>query len=121
MSTVTLRANLKALRVRPAREPGDKPVLEIVLRSEVDSTTIQLTSKAGKDMTVAFTPDPELQPELPLPERYTVTDPDGIVISSELGTNGVDHEPYWQEQTGVGTSAIAQGRRRRRGTVSSEQ
>jgi hypothetical protein len=61
---VELRANLKALRIRPAREPGDKPVLEVVLRSEVNEATIAIAAKAGKDLTCFLVPDPELQPGL---------------------------------------------------------
>ncbi len=78
---ITLRANLKALRIRPARESGDKPVLEVVLRTEVDPTSFYLAAKAGKDMTVEFIPDPELQPPLPLdepdrgPSRTTTVEP----------------------------------------------
>jgi hypothetical protein len=100
---IRLRANLKALRIRPAREPGDKPVLEVVLRSEVDPRSFYLAAKAGKDLSVVFIPDPELQYPLPLdddpdpdpdpddeaePERVTTVEPDGIVASTEL----VDHE-----------------------------
>ena len=102
--TITVRANLKALRIRPAREPGDKPVLEVVLRTEVDPTSFYLAAKAGKEMTVDFIPDPELQPSLPLdePER-------GLERA-----NGVEHEPGSPESTGISAG------RRKRGTRSSE-
>jgi hypothetical protein len=132
--TITVRANLKALRIRPAREPGDKPVLEVVLRTEVDPTSFHLAAKAGKEMTVEFIPDPELQPSLPLDEldrgieRVTTVEPDGIVASTEQidqvpeppEANGVEHEPGWAERAGVGSSEH-EHRRRRRGTRSSER
>jgi hypothetical protein len=61
---ITVRANLKAIRIRPAREPGDKPVFEFLLRSEVSDVAMQLGYKAGREMTVHLVPDPEVQPRL---------------------------------------------------------
>lgn len=40
-------------------------------------------------------------------------------VAERAATNGIDHEPGWQEQTGIGSSEIEQ-HRRRRGTRSSE-
>ncbi len=114
--TLSIRATLKALRIRPARESGDKPVLEVVLRSEVDTTSFLLAAKAGKDMTVTFISDPELQPGLPLDEpdhRVTTVDSNSLVEHTEI-------EPLPGSQSWEETTGLHQRAGRKRGTRSSE-
>lgn len=66
-------------------------------------------------------PTEEAQPKDRGAEHITTVDPDGIVVASEqidqtpepAHTNGAEHEPGWQEATGVGASEHEQRRRRR--------
>lgn len=91
--TISIHATLKKAGGRPAREPGEKPIFELVLRSEVNAETAAIMAKLGKDFSVHLEPVPDPQGTLPWddePVRTTVVDSDQVVVSTEQ-TNGQEH------------------------------
>lgn len=118
--TISIHATLKKAGGRPAREPGDKPIFELVLRSEVNAETSAIMAKLGKDFEVRLEPVPDAQGKLfdeAMGGRVTTVDQNSIVLES-IAVDG-DSEEHTNGQEHVEVNA---GRRRRgtRATVLEE-
>lgn len=101
---VQFRATIKKAGGRPATDPGDKPVFEVLLKTTVSGPNLELMKSLGKDASVVIVPDVDPQQSLPFDEdngRVTKVDAESTVIDTK--------------------TVIPPAGRRRNGTRSSEQ